>query len=172
MPSQIFLATVILQRIQCPIMLPHGNLSECMIPDADDRLNEMKKAQEEAKSTLEIANEHMKHFYDHRINNAPEFKPGDKVWLDAKNVKQCRPSAKLSNRRLGPFEVLEKVGIVDYKLRLLDQYKIHLVFHVSLLTEYQPSHLIQHPPFECTPPEIMESNAEELIVQEVLDSRR
>jgi hypothetical protein len=142
--------------------------SSNMIPDANDRLNEMKKAQEEAKSTLEIMNECMKCFYNHGVKNTPEFKPGDKVWLDARNIKQHRPSAKLSDRRLSPFEVLEKVGMVDYKSKLLDQYKIHPVFHVSLLTEYQPSHLIQCPPFECPPPEIVESDVEEYIVQEVL----
>ena len=37
-------------------------------------------------------------------------------------------------RRLGPFEVIEEVSPVVYKLRLPKTWRIHDVFHASLLT--------------------------------------
>ena len=43
------------------------------------------------------------------------------------------PIPKLSPRYCGPFRVLKRVGNVAYKLKLLEQYKVHPVFHVSSL---------------------------------------
>ncbi|MBW0508567.1 hypothetical protein O181_048282 [Austropuccinia psidii MF-1] len=37
----------------------------------------------------------------------PDFQPGDKGWLASKNIKTTRPTKKLSERWLGPFEVLK-----------------------------------------------------------------
>jgi hypothetical protein len=40
----------------------------------------------------------------------------------------------LDHQKLGPFTIEEKLGLVNYKLRLLkSMLKIHLVFHISLL---------------------------------------
>ena len=66
------------------------------------------------------------------------FNLGDMVMLSAKNLRQLRPSKKLADRHLGPFEVIGVVGThrQAYKLRLPASYKIHPVFHVSLLEPY------------------------------------
>ena len=46
---------------------------------------------------------------------------------------------KLSPRYIGPFEVLERVGIVSYQLTLQSSLSIvHDVFHVSMLRKYTP----------------------------------
>ena len=46
---------------------------------------------------------------------------------------------KLSPRYIGPFEVLEMVGIVTYRLELPRSLSgVHDVFHVSMLRKYTP----------------------------------
>ena len=46
---------------------------------------------------------------------------------------------KLSPRFIGPFEILEKVGTVAYRLALPPSMTgVHEVFHVSMLRKYTP----------------------------------
>ena len=53
---------------------------------------------------------------------------------------------KLSPRYMGPFDVIEKVGEVSYRIALPPQLsRLHDVFHVSQLKKYHPdpSHVIE-----------------------------
>ena len=46
---------------------------------------------------------------------------------------------KLSPRYIGPFEILERVGTVAYRLALPQSLSgVHAVFHVSMLQKYTP----------------------------------
>ena len=46
---------------------------------------------------------------------------------------------KLSPRFIGPFEILERVGKLAYRLALLPSMSgVHEVFHVSMLRKYIP----------------------------------
>ena len=54
---------------------------------------------------------------------------------------------KLSLRYIGPFEVLERVGIIAYRLALpLSLSSVHDVFHVSMLRKYtsNPTHVVDY----------------------------
>ncbi|KAJ8750520.1 hypothetical protein K2173_015672 [Erythroxylum novogranatense] len=53
---------------------------------------------------------------------------------------------KLSPRYVGPYEILERIGPLAYRLALPPELsQIHDVFHVSMLRRYRsdPSHVIQ-----------------------------
>ena len=52
---------------------------------------------------------------------------------------------KLSSRFIGPFEILDRVGTVAYRLSLLPSMSgVHEVFHVSMLRRYtlDPTHVV------------------------------
>jgi len=65
----------------------------------------MRTAIDKAKSAICKTQDDMKRYYDRRRTPAPVFKPGDKVFLDASDIRTTRPSQKLSHRQLGPFVV-------------------------------------------------------------------
>jgi hypothetical protein len=45
--------------------------------------------------------------------------------------------SKLSPRQYGPFKVVAIISSVAYKIELPPHWKIHDIFHTSLLTHYQ-----------------------------------
>ena len=61
---------------------------------------------------------------------------------------------KLNPRFIGPYEVIEKVGPVAYRLALPPELeKIHNVFYVSMLRRYRsdPSHVVSSKMIELRP---------------------
>ena len=71
-----------------------------------------------------------------------EFEVGDHVFLKAmpkRGVVRFGKRGKLSPRFIGPFEILERIGIVVYRLALSPSMSgVHEVFHVSILRMYTP----------------------------------
>ena len=75
---------------------------------------------------------------------------------------------KLSPRFIGPYEVIEKVGPVAYRLALPPELeKIHSVFHVSMLRRYRsdPSHVISSETIEFRPDLIYEEEPVEILAR-------
>jgi hypothetical protein len=107
-------------------------------PTADEFADSLSRARQHAYDTLRDAAASMKRFADRKRKEAPLYVIGQKVWLDARNIRTERPSKKLDVRRLGPFEVLAPVpkdahSPSAYRLALPPSWKVHPVFHVSLL---------------------------------------
>ena len=77
-----------------------------------------------------------------------EFEVGDHVFLKVipkREVVRYGKRGKLSSRFNGPFEILERVGTVTYRLALQPSMSgIHEVFHVSMLRKYtlDPAHVV------------------------------
>jgi hypothetical protein len=118
---------------------------------------------------MERAQQQQKKSYDKRVDPAPDFKVGDKVWLSSRNIITRRKAKKLDDKRMGPFTIEAKIGSLAYRLSLPHQMNIHPVFHVSLLSKYSPNTIEgrkQDPP----PLTIIDGEAE-TDVAEVLDSR-
>jgi hypothetical protein len=67
------------------------------------------------------------------------LKVGDKVLLSTKylNLKHIKKSRKLLPKWIGPFEVVQMVGPVAYKLRMNPGWRVHPVFHVLILEPYR-----------------------------------
>ena len=77
---------------------------------------------------------------------------------------------KLSPRFIGPYEVIEKLGPVAYKLALpLGLEKIHNVFHVSMLKRYRSdhSHVVSSETIDLRPDLKYEEEPIEILAQEV-----
>ncbi|KAL0541606.1 hypothetical protein IC582_021659 [Cucumis melo] len=79
-----------------------------------------------------------------------EFEVGDKVFLKVapmRGVLRFERRGKLSPRFVGPFEILERIGPVVYRLALPPSLStVHDVFHVSILRKYvpDPSHVVDY----------------------------
>uniref|UniRef100_A0A0W0GF46 Reverse transcriptase-rnase h-integrase n=1 Tax=Moniliophthora roreri TaxID=221103 RepID=A0A0W0GF46_MONRR len=115
------------------------------------RLEGLKKIQEEAEAALWMGKEKMKEAYEEEKRKVHEFKVGDKVWLSAKDIHIHPASRKLGPRQLGPYEVVEHIGDLDYCLKLPPAMKVHN---------------------QAPAPEAVEVEGEEQhLVEEVLDSR-
>ena len=56
------------------------------------------------------------------------------MWLEAKNIHTEQGSAKLNNKRYGPFKVTRAIGHGAYELKLPTTWMIHNVFNENLLT--------------------------------------
>ena len=74
---------------------------------------------------------------------------GEKVFLKVspwKGIMRFGNKGKLSPRYIGPYEIIEKVGPLAYKLALPPELaRIHNVFHVSVLRWYRSdlSHVVK-----------------------------
>jgi len=86
-----------------------------------------------------------------------EFRTGDHVFLKispTKGVIRFGTRGKLSPRFIGPFEILDRVGEVSYRLALPPSLEgVHNVFHVSQLRKYvkDEGHILNHSELELRP---------------------
>ena len=68
---------------------------------------------------------------------------GDHVFLKVmpkRRVVRFGKRGKLAPRYIGPFEILERVGTIAYRLVLPPSLSgVHEVFHISMLRKYTPN---------------------------------
>ena len=133
-------------------------------PSVEDQLQALKQAWEEAKEALRKAAD---------IVLPTCFKPyqiGDKVWLEGRNLNTTHPSSKLAPRRYGPFPITRVISRTSYQLKLPTQWKLHNVFHATLLTPYKETTLNGQSYQEPTPDLI--NGQPEWEVESILKVRR
>ena len=102
------------------------------------------------------------------ISKFTPWKVGDKVWLETTNLHMNGPK-KLQMKRTGPFEIKEVISCTAFRLRIPSQWKIHPVFHASLLTSYKET-LEHRLNFLQLPPDLIDGE-EEYEVEVVLGHR-
>jgi hypothetical protein len=107
---------------------------------------------------------------DARRKPAPDFKVGEQVFVKAKYFRSTRPSKKLSEKNLGPFDIIARPSTHSFTIRLPDAMRsVHPVFHVSQLEPATPNTIpnrIQPPP-----PPVLVDGEPEYEISEILDSK-
>jgi hypothetical protein len=149
-----------------------SELDDDHVPTVQLRIENLRRHFKVLQTELQAAQVYAKFYADQDRRNVPEFTVGDQVWLLSRNIATTRPNKKLDFKRLGPFKVLSQVNRVAYQLELPPSWKIHNVFHVSLLLPVHSDSPVpwvdRYPP--PPPPELIDGY-EEFEVQAILDSR-
>ena len=89
-----------------------------------------------ARESLERLVSLQKKYYDKKHRDVG-YKVGDLVLLSTRNLKVKGTPGKLQKRFVEPFQVIEIIGEQAYRLALPEDWKIHPVFHVSLLRTWK-----------------------------------
>ncbi|KAL0551742.1 hypothetical protein IC582_010831 [Cucumis melo] len=102
-----------------------------------------------------------------------EFDVGDMVFLKValvKGVLRFEKKGKLSPRFVEPFEILERIGPVAYRLALPPSLSaVHNVFHVSMLRKYvaDPTNVVDFKPLQIYEDLSYEEQPVEILAREV-----
>ena len=147
--------------VAIPIAIPRTSA-----PAVDERLEEIKRFREEALAAHELNKQRMAQRITRRSR---PFKLGEKVWLSAKNLSVKGHSKKFAPKKVGPFEITKVMGPVTYQLKLPKQWKVHNVFHASLLSAYRENDY--HGPNYLEPPPDILNGEEQWEVEAILDHK-
>ena len=134
------------------------------VADLDELHTELKRVIGEAQKRYQVS-------ADARRTPSPELKIGDQVYVLSKFINTTRPSKKLSEKYLGPFEVIGKPGSHSFLIRLPDHLRsIHPVFHISQLEPAVPNPIPDRT--QSPPPPVEVDGTLEFEVEQILDSKK
>ncbi|XP_057249311.1 uncharacterized protein LOC130590778 [Beta vulgaris subsp. vulgaris] len=152
--------------------------------DVTESLNLGPDMIEETTKKVKLIQEHMKAAQDRQKSYADkkrqdlEFEIGEKALLKVsptKGVMRFGRKGKLSPRYIGPYEVLERIGEVAYRLALPTELaNVHNIFHVSQLRRYvhDPNHILQPETVELDQNLTFENRPIKILDTKTRDTRR
>ena len=159
-----------------PFEVEYGYLPHFNIPvgrrsgnqSVEERLEVLREVRKDAGAALHLAKRRMAEGAEGKL---PKFTVGDLVWLSGEDIDLKLSSEKLGDRQLGPFEIIQKIGRVNYKLDLpLSLSRIHPVFHASKLYPWNGNEVNGERPEGPGPVELEEEDEPEYEVEDILDS--
>uniref|UniRef100_A0A8C2EGQ3 Gypsy retrotransposon integrase-like protein 1 n=1 Tax=Cyprinus carpio TaxID=7962 RepID=A0A8C2EGQ3_CYPCA len=102
---------------QPPLFLWAGEPSD--LPAVDSWLHRSEATWNAAHVHLQRAIHQYQHYAERRRCGGPRYRPGQWVWLSARDFHLKLPSKKLSPRFIGPFKILRQITPVSFRLALL-----------------------------------------------------
>src|SRR6266850_8092526 len=148
-PNQVLLGYDI------PLIPDHMGLSNNK--GAEQQLDIMKKRREQAIKALNLM-----------ANKTPtpeaHYKINDQVWLEATHLRLPHQKSKLVPKHMGPFRINKVISPVAYQLALPIAWRIHDVFHASLLSPYHKTQA-HGPNFSRPPPDLIDGEEEYKVEQ-------
>ena len=139
------------EPVTLPIRIPNTD-----VPSVSQRLSNLAAYRNDALAAHELARHNMMERITSRFK---PFKIKDKVWLEARNLRTSGRPEKFKPKREGPFTITEVLSPLAYRLKLPERWKIHPVFHASLLTPYRSTEA-HGPSYSEPPPDLVEGENE------------
>jgi len=127
---------------------------------AEDRIMEMITRRKEAIDALNRVAHNL-------VLIREQYQTGEQVWLEATHLRLPYQTSKLNPKQYGPFTITEVISPVTFQLQLPTMWRIHNVFHASLLSPYHET--VSHGPNFSQPPPDLIDGEEEQEVEHILD---
>ena len=144
----------------------YPSVGKTFLPTLENCLTTLEEARKEALAVHKLAQQIMR---EQLTRPFSLWKVGDKVWLDATNLRLQYPNRKLAPKRQGPFEISQVLSLIVYCLQLPPTWKIHDVFHASLLSPFRQTNT--HGPSFSTPPPDLIGSEEKYKVETIISHK-
>jgi hypothetical protein len=99
----------------------------------------MHTVHDQARKGMESAQERICRYADPNRKEPPVYQIGDLVMLNGRNIQTRHPSRKLDHKNHRPIQVEKIISPLAVKLTVPQKWKIHDVFHISLVEPYRQS---------------------------------
>ena len=136
----------------------------------EEHLRRVRRVWREARAALIRSAARNRRMADRRRAPAPDYQPGQMVWLSTKDLPLQVDSRKLAPRYIGPFKMVKISNPSAIRLKLPNSLKFHPTFHVSLLKPVSSCAL--GPPTKPPPPPLVVDGHPAFSVIQILDVRR